>query len=197
MTGEDRDPEVYGALFERALLLAVDLHRGQLRKGTRVPYITHPLAVASLVGEAGGSEQEVAAALLHDAAEDAGGHETLARIRASCGDLVAEVVAGCTDAWVEPKPPWRERKEAFLARLESAPGSVLLVTAADKLHNARSIVRDLAEAGPDALWSRFRAGREGTLWYYGAVVEVLTRRNASARLVPPLEHVVRAMSRLG
>lgn len=180
----------------RALALAHELHRGQLRKGTRVPYVTHPLAVASLVAEAGGGEPEIAAALLHDAVEDGGGQEALARIRAEVGPEVAAIVEGCTDTDETPKPPWRPRKEAYLASLRTASPSVLLVSAADKLHNARAIVDDLREVGADALFARFTGGREGTLWYYRALLETYRDRGAPPRIVDRLSAEVEAMARL-
>jgi (p)ppGpp synthase/HD superfamily hydrolase len=186
----------YGPLFERALTLAVELHRGQVRKGTDVPYVTHLLAVASLVGEASGSEAEVAAALLHDAVEDAGGRETLERIRDEIGEDVAAIVEGCSDADRTPKPPWRGRKEAYVEHLRRAPESVVLVSCADKLHNARAIVDDLLAVGPERLFARFRGGREGTLWYYRALLPVYRERRAPLRLLERLEAEVEAMERL-
>ena len=162
----------YGEKFENALLYAARLHREQTRKGTGVPYVTHLLAVAAIVGEGGGSEEEVIAALLHDAPEDAGGEARLEEIRAQFGDAVAGIVAGCSDTYETPKPPWRERKEAHIAHLAEASPSVRLVSAADKLHNARSVLADYRALG-DALWDRFNGGRDGTLWYYRAVADAL------------------------
>jgi (p)ppGpp synthase/HD superfamily hydrolase len=162
----------YGEKLEHALLYASRLHRDQLRKGTGIPYITHLLAVASIVGENGGTEDEVVAALLHDAPEDRGGEATLDDIRARFGDEVAQIVDGCTDTYEVPKPPWHERKERYLAHLSSAPASVRLVSSADKLHNARAILSDYRVLGED-LWERFKGGKEGTLWYYRAIAETL------------------------
>jgi (p)ppGpp synthase/HD superfamily hydrolase len=162
----------YGEKFEHALLYASRLHRDQVRKGTSTPYITHLLAVASIVGENGGTEDEVVAALLHDAPEDRGGEATLQEIRDQFGDGVAEIVDGCTDTYETPKPPWRERKERYLAHLAGASGSVRLVSSADKLHNARTVLSDYRLLGED-LWTRFNGKKEGTLWYYRAVVDVL------------------------
>ena len=180
--------------FEAALVFAARLHAGQLRKGTPVPYIAHLLAVASLVLEQGGDEDEAIAALLHDAAEDQGGAATLAEIRRRFGDAVADIVAACTDAWTTPKPPWRGRKEAYLARLPHASAAAHLVSAADKLHNARTILADYRRLG-EALWSRFDGGREGTLWYYGALVEAL-RAAGPTPLVEELERIVTEIERL-
>lgn len=162
----------YTEKFEDALRYAASLHRDQTRKGTGTPYVTHLLAVAAIVGENGGMEDEAIAGLLHDAPEDAGGEARLEEIRARFGDAVADIVAGCTDTYEDPKPPWRERKEAYLDHLAEAPAPVRLVSAADKLHNARSVLADYRSAGED-LWGRFNGGREGTLWYYQAVADAL------------------------
>jgi (p)ppGpp synthase/HD superfamily hydrolase len=162
----------YTEKFDRALLHTANLHRDQTRKGTGVPYVTHLLAVAAIVGENDGTEDEVIAALLHDTPEDAGGEAQLAEIRTRFGDGVADIVAGCTDTYEDPKPPWRARKEAYLGHLAEAPSSVRLVSAADKLHNARSVLSDYRAVGED-LWDRFNGGRDGTLWYYRAVADTL------------------------
>ena len=160
--------------FIDALTQAAQLHRRQLRKGTEIPYMAHVLAVAGIVLEHGGSETEAIAALLHDAVEDQGGQPVLDWIRRRFGDDVAAIVAGCTDAYVEPKPPWQQRKEAYLEYLRdpATSASIRLVSAADKLHNVRSIRSDYRRLGED-LWKRFSGGREGTLWYYRAVVAAL------------------------
>jgi len=174
--------------FFGALDYAARLHAAQTRKGSGVPYVAHLLAVAALVIESGGDEDESIAALLHDAVEDQGGTATAAEIRRRFGDRVAEIVEGCSDTDVIPKPPWRPRKEAHLAHLRVASPSVLLVCAADKLHNARSILDEYRRQG-DALWVRFKGGRDGTLWYYGASLAVLKERSANG-LVEELERVV-------
>ena len=176
----------YGEKFEEALPYAARLHRDQVRKGTSTPYITHLLAVASIVGENDGTEDEVVAALLHDAPEDQGGEERLGEIRARFGGEVAEIVDGCTDTYETPKPPWRERKERYLAHLEDASGSVRLVSSADKLHNARAVLSDYRLVGED-LWTRFNGGKEGTLWYYRAVVDTL---RGDGPVVEDLDRVV-------
>jgi (p)ppGpp synthase/HD superfamily hydrolase len=161
--------------FDAALLLASELHRGQRRKGTTIPYMSHLLSVACLIMEDGGTEDEAIAGLLHDAVEDQGGRPTLVRIEAEFGSDVAHLVELASDTDVIPKPPWRARKEAYVQHLEEAPPAALRVSAADKLHNARSIVRDLRSLG-DQLWSRFSAGPSEQLWYYRSLVEVLSRR---------------------
>ena len=180
--------------FEEALTFATRLHAGQSRKGTAIPYIAHLLAVASLVLEHDANEDEAIAALLHDAVEDQGGRVTLEEIRHRFGDRVAEIVEGCTDAWTTPKPPWRERKEAFLAHLPGATTSVRLVSAADKLHNARTILSDYRALG-ESLWSRFHGGKEGTLWYYRSLAEVF-RATGPAPLAEELDRVVSEIERL-
>lgn len=154
--------------YDEALCYAHDLHRSQTRKGTSIPYIAHLLTVSALVIEHGGDEEQAIAALLHDAAEDQGGPSVLEVIRARFGDGVASIVADCTDAWTDPKPKWRPRKEAYLAKLPQAPVRSLLVSLADKTHNAEAIMLDYQQLG-DALWPRFNGGAEGTRWYYGAL----------------------------
>ena len=164
--------------FADALAYACQVHHGQRRKGTGIPYIAHILGVAALALEYGADEEEAIAALLHDAAEDGGGEATLAEIRARFGDVVGDIVLGCSDSLVEDpedKLPWQERKENYLAHLENASASVCLVSAADKLHNVRSIIRDYHEHG-DAIWDRFQGRRDGTLWYYETVADTLIRR---------------------
>lgn len=160
------------------MVYAHQVHQNQRRKGTGIPYIAHILGVAALAIEYGATEDEAIGALLHDAAEDGGGEATLAEIRARFGDAVADIVLGCSDSLVEDpeeKLPWRERKENYLAHLEHASASVCLVSAADKLHNVRSIMRDYREHGED-IWERFQGRRDGTLWYYETVADTLLRR---------------------
>lgn len=144
--------------FRSALDCAFELHATQRRKagGPGVPYVGHLLGVCSLVIEDGGSEDEAIAALLHDAVEDQGGQPTLDQIRSRFGQPVAYIVDHFTDTDVIPKPPWRERKETYIARLNE-PGTtagILRVVAADKLHNARAILDDYRRYG-DRLWERF------------------------------------------
>ncbi len=157
--------------FDDALAFAARLHRAQTRKGTAIPYVSHLLAVCSLVLENGGDEDAAIGALLHDAAEDQGGRATLDVIRARYGEAVATIVADCTDAWGEPKPPWRERKEAYIAALPGKADASLLVSLADKTHNISAIASDYRVLG-EALWPRFTGKREGTLWYYRSLADV-------------------------
>ncbi|MCA1715485.1 MAG: HD domain-containing protein [Actinobacteria bacterium] len=184
----------YGERFEEALLYAARLHRDQTRKGTEVPYVTHLLAVAAIVGENDGTEDEVVAALLHDAPEDRGGKKRLEEIRARFGEEVAEIVDGCTDTYEDPKPEWRPRKEAYIAQVAKASPSVRLVSAADKLHNARSILTNLRAVG-DELWGRFTGGKEGTLWYYRALVEAYAGAGSNP-VVDELDRVMREIEAL-
>jgi (p)ppGpp synthase/HD superfamily hydrolase len=180
---------VLGDRFRRALVFAFDLHGGQVRKGSKgIPYIGHLLGVTSIVIEDGGDEDEAIAALLHDGPEDQGGRATLERIRNEFGDRVAGIVEGCNDTLHNPQPPWRERKEAYLAHLEEAPDEVLRVSLADKLHNARAILSDYREVG-EGLWSRFNGTREESLWYYRSLVEIFVRRY-SGPLAEELETTV-------
>lgn len=162
----------YSRQLAEAFALALDLHQDQCRKGSDVPYVTHLMAVASIVGEYAGTEAQVIAALLHDAVEDQGGPKTLERIRATFGDAVAEYVSACSDTDAHPKPPWRDRKADFLAQLAHAKPEVKLIVAADKLHNARCMTNDLHLLG-NGVWKRFTGGRDGTLWYMGEAVRAL------------------------
>ncbi len=180
--------------FESALLLASQLHAGQLRKGTGVPYIAHLMGVAALVLEAGGDEDLAIAALLHDAVEDQGGKPTLEKIRQQFGNRVAAIVEGCTDADTIPKPPWRQRKEKYIAHVRTASPEIRLVSAADKLHNARAVLADYRIEGED-LWPRFNGGREGTLWYYRALVRAF-RMAGTNQVVEELARVVDELDRL-
>ena len=179
--------------FEEALVFATQLHAKQTRKGTAIPYIAHLLAVASMVITHGGNEDEAIAALLHDAVEDQGGRPTLKRIRGRFGEKVASIVAGCTDAYVEPKPPWKERKEKYLAHLRSASRSVKLVAAADKLDNLRAIIADHRTYGV-AIWRRFNAGKDDQKWFYRGCVAAL--KGCPKSIYTELKAAVRQLERL-
>ncbi len=189
-----RNTVPYSERFEDALVFAHRLHREQTRKGSRTPYVTHLLAVAAIVGENGGDEDQVIAALLHDAVEDQGGTATAAAIEQRYGARVSTLVRWCSDSLETLKPPWRKRKEAFLDQLDAAPEEALLVVLADKIHNAWSIVADLETDGDD-VWARFRGGRDGTLWYYRSAASVL-RTRSSSRLVRVLDRLVARMEKL-
>lgn len=157
--------------YQAALSRAFQLHQGQYRKGSRIPYLTHLLSVSALVMENNGDEDQAIAALLHDAVEDQGGRPTLESIKRQFGERVADIVEGCSDGYAQPKPPWKGRKTAYLTKLRSSDNSILLVSLADKVHNARSILIDLKN-GEDSVWDKFKGGKEGTLWYYRSLVEI-------------------------
>ncbi len=174
--------------FTEALVYATELHANQKRKGGKVPYISHLLTVASVVLEYGGNEDEAIAALLHDAVEDQGGPATREVIRQKFGENVAAIVDGCTDSDVTPKPPWRPCKEEYINHIPTASASVRLVSAADKLHNAWSILKDYRIEG-ETVWNKFNGGKAGTLWYYRALVSAF-RQVESHPLVDELDRVV-------
>ena len=163
------NPQVLDARFEQALVYAFHLHSGQTRKQSQVPYIAHLLGVTAIVLEDGGSEDEAIAALLHDAVEDQGGLETLEKIRMRFGSNVADLVLALSDSFTQPKPPWRERKRAYLESIPGANPSEIRISLADKVYNARSILRDLRLEG-EQVWSRFNGGKDGTLWYYQQLI---------------------------
>jgi (p)ppGpp synthase/HD superfamily hydrolase len=178
-----------GPRFESAFALAAELHADQRRKGTEIPYIAHLMGVASLVLDDGGDEDEAIAALLHDAVEDQGGRDTLRRVRRQFGGRVADIVAACSDTDVTPKPPWRERKEAYIAHLRdpALPAGTVRVSLADKLHNSRAILFDL-RAGRD-VFARFNAGREDQHWYYHELANTFADVSDSP-MAAELRHVV-------
>ena len=182
--------------FEGALLYASVLHASQRRKGTNIPYFAHLISVAAIALEHGANEDEAIAALLHDSVEDAGGKNRLEDILGRYGSTVAEIVSGCTDSDATPKPPWRARKEAYIAHLKNASPSIRLVSAADKLHNSRSILMDYRTHG-ESVWTRFRGGgeRDGTLWYYRALVDAF-REFGSTPLLEELDRTVTELEKL-
>jgi len=197
--------------FDDALRYAADAHRFQKRKSApsvggrpkplQIPYIGHLIGVASIVIDAGGSEDEAIAAVLHDAPEDQGGRSRLDDISAVFGERVAEIVLGCTDSLAtDPgqKAPWRQRKERYIAHLKASTDlSVYLVSAADKCHNARATARDLAFASdPQEVWSKFNPGRDGTLWFYRSLVDVFLSGPPDDRrdlIVSDLQRAVKEM----
>ncbi|HEX6907819.1 MAG TPA: HD domain-containing protein [Terriglobales bacterium] len=185
--GEPPDP-MLDQRFLEGLAYATKLHAQQARKGTRVPYVAHLLGVASIVLAEGGDEDMAIAALLHDAVEDQGGKPTLREIERRFGRRVATLVEACTDADSIPKPPWKDRKERYIAAVRHEPADARLISAADKLHNARDILADYRQHGEE-VWKRFRGGREGTLWYYRALVDAF-RAAGGNRLVDELDRVV-------
>ncbi|OBG87756.1 phosphohydrolase [Mycobacterium sp. E136] len=182
-----------GPNFHEALGFAAELHRTQTRKASEVPYVGHLLSVAGLVIEADGTETEAIAALLHDAAEDQGGDATLATIEERFGPEVAGIVEECSDTVVTPKPPWRERKQNYIEHLNTASDSTIRVSMADKLDNARAILRDLRRFGPK-VWQRFTTDDPHEhLWYYRSLLEVYRRRSDSW-LVDELSRVIETLA---
>jgi (p)ppGpp synthase/HD superfamily hydrolase len=168
-------PPRLGPRLQRAFRYAAEKHAGQTRKQTAVPYLSHLMAVASLVLEAGGDEDMAIAALLHDVVEDCGGLPRLREVRKLFGARVAKTVEGCTDSFGEPKPEWIERKKDYLREVKHADADTRLVSAADKLHNVRTILADYRQDG-EAVWTRFNGKKEGTLWYYRALSNEYRRR---------------------
>jgi (p)ppGpp synthase/HD superfamily hydrolase len=185
--------------FDRALLYATHVHGGQVRKGTSTPYIAHLLAVAATVLEYDGSEDMAIAALLHDAVEDQGGAVRLADIRNRFGNHVADIVHACSDsvantAGGQPKEDWRIRKTRYLEHLRLVDDYTLWVSLSDKVHNARSILRDLRkrEIGPK-VFDRFMVPKEDTLWYYGELAKMFKDRLPGQQLAEELSAIVDAL----
>jgi (p)ppGpp synthase/HD superfamily hydrolase len=187
-----------GTRFIDALTYAADLHKTQARKGTEVPYVSHLLAVASLVLEHGGDEDTTIAALLHDAVEDQGGEPILREIASRFGARVAGIVSACSDTDATPKPPWKARKAAYIHSIAHKDDAALLVSLADKVHNARCILRDYRVVG-ESVWQRFTGGREGQLWYYKELRDAFRRRTPTTlwreldQTVNDLESLMSAM----
>ncbi len=179
--------------FDDAVRYAREVHAGQARKGTDIPYLGHLIGVPSIVLDDGGTEDEAIAALLHDAAEDHGGRERLENIRAHFGDAVAAIVAYCTDSWETTKRPWIERKRAYVEHAYKLGPSSLRVSAADKVHNAYAILRDLRNSG-EKVWERFSAGPDDVMDYYESLVRAF-RKAGGGRLVDELDRIVRGIRR--
>jgi (p)ppGpp synthase/HD superfamily hydrolase len=186
-------PPKLGPRLQRAFRYAAEKHAGQTRKQTAVPYLSHLMAVASLVLEAGGDEEMATAALLHDVVEDCGGMPRLREIRKQFGSRVAKIVEGCTDSFGEPKREWIERKKDYLREVKQADAETRLVSASDKLHNVRTILADYRLDGEN-IWTRFSGKKEGTLWYYRALSDEYRRRNPN-RITRELEIAVAELER--
>ena len=184
-----------GEQFIDAVGFAVRLHATQVRKQSGAPYVSHLLRVAGIVLEHGADEEQAVAAMLHDAIEDQGGPVAYAQIRDRFGQRVADLVAECSDTDQTPKPPWRTRKEAYLARLPHRSAVAQRISAADKLDNVRALIAAYRVSG-ETLWEHFRGGRDGTLWYHRSVVDVLQKTlpgplvDELACAVAELEHLV-------
>ena len=185
-------PPKLGPRLQRAFRYAAEKHAGQTRKQTAVPYLSHLMAVASLVLEAGGDEEMAIAALLHDVVEDCGGMPRLREIRKQFGERVARIVEGCTDSFGEPKAEWMQRKKNYLNEVKRADIDTRLVSAADKLHNVRTILADYRQDG-EAIWSRFSGKKDGTLWYYRALSSEY--RRSPNRVTRELEIAVAELER--
>ena len=180
--------------FETALKYAFQLHKDQHRKQSQIPYVSHLLAVTAIVLENGGTENQAIAALLHDAVEDQGGYDTLKEITERFGKEVAEIVEGCSDSFTDPKPDWKKRKSEYLIKIKESPDSTMLVSLADKVHNARSILKDLKSSQKD-VWGKFKGGKDGTLWYYQSLVEIF-RNSSFSSLSAELQDLVAEIAAL-
>ncbi|HEU4693345.1 MAG TPA: HD domain-containing protein [Vicinamibacterales bacterium] len=179
--------------FDEAVRYAREVHASQTRKGTDTPYIGHLIGVSSIVLDDGGTEDEAISALLHDAPEDHGGRERLDDIRGRFGEGVAAIVADCTDSWETPTRPWSERKKAYVERASTLGPSSLRVSAADKVHNAYAILRDLRNMG-ERVWERFNAGPDDVMDYYESLVRAY-RKAGGGSLVDELDRIVRGIRR--
>lgn len=193
---------VVGKRFREALVWSAELHEDQLRKGGGVPYVAHLLGVASIVLEHGGDENQAIAALLHDALEDQAHKMSTGEIRARFGGQVEQIVDACTDGDPEEQldrnqERWYARKRKYIAAIPAKPEEAIIVSMADKLYNARAILEDYRAIG-ESLWPRFTTGREGTLWYYRAMVDAFESFGHDrlwgelSRTVSELENLVNA-----
>ena len=191
-----KTPHVYlTERFFKALEYATNAHKEEVRKSTNIAYISHPFGVAALVLEAGGDEDQAIAGLLHDVAENCGGEVRLTEIAQLFGERVSGIVRGCSDSLVsdeEEKSPWRERKQNHLNHLKAANKDILLVTAADKTHNARAIATDIQGIG-DEVWKRFNSDKQHIIWYYNSVYAVLADAQITSNLLNPLKTAISIM----
>lgn len=187
-------PPYLGPRLQKAFRYAAEQHAGQTRKQTAVPYLSHLMAVTSLVLEGGGEEDLAIAALLHDVVEDCGGTPRLREVRRMFGARVSKIVEGCTDSFSDPKLPWMVRKTEYLKRLKHEDAETRLVSASDKLHNVRTVIADYRRDG-ESIWKRFSGKREGTLWYYRALNEEFQRRKAN-RITRELAMAVRELDKM-
>lgn len=179
--------------FDDAFRYAREVHAGQSRKGTTLPYFGHLMGVASIVLDDGGTEDEAIGGLLHDAAEDHGGRERLEDIRLRFGDAVAKIVEDCTDSWDTPKRPWLERTRAYAEQARYLTASSLRVSAADKVHNTYALLRDLRNDG-ERVWDRFNAKPDDVLAYYQSLIRAF-REAGGGKLVEELDRIVKGIER--
>lgn len=192
MSDHKKNQTTLGPRFEEALLFANRIHSEQKRKDSGAPYLAHALGVTALVLEDGGTEEEAIGALLHDAAEDQGGEKILAEIREKFGPKLEQIVRECSDTLVSPKPPWKGRKEYHLSGLKTALPETIRIMQADKVYNARNLQRSLIEHGSQT-WQNFKGGREGTLWYFHQMYDLLSQTRSGylmmefARLIDLIE----------
>jgi (p)ppGpp synthase/HD superfamily hydrolase len=176
-----------------ALQYAAELHAHQCMKGGSIPYMAHILGVTSITLLYGGDEESAVVALLHDSLEDT--PATKEDLAERFGPRIADLVESLSDTDVQPKPPWKERKEEHLKKLPSADDTALFVYAADKLQNARAILKDY-RVRREELWSRFNGGKEGTLWYYRECLKIFRQRNVNPELVAEVERTLIELDRL-
>jgi len=184
--------------FDHALLFAAQVHRNQGRKKSGVPYISHLLGVAAIVLDYGGDEDMGIAALLHDAAEDHGGKAMLAVISQMFGPRVAKIVDGCTDSYGDEgknKPKWYPRKLRYIRRMRHEDADTRFVSAADKLYNARAILRDVRQYG-DSAFGSFSAPKAKVLWYYRSLVREYRAAGVTHQLKPLLDDYDRVVTEL-
>jgi (p)ppGpp synthase/HD superfamily hydrolase len=193
MAAQEAPMTTLSARFDDAFGYAREVHAAQTRKGSGAPYLGHLMGVASIVLDDGGGEDEAIAALLHDAAEDHGGRVRLQDILTRFGEPVARIVEDCTDSWETPKRPWMERKLAYVDHARRLPAPSLRVSAADKVHNAYAILRDLRNSG-ERVWDRFNAGPDDVMAYYAGLVRSYNEAGGG-RLVDELERIVRGIER--
>jgi (p)ppGpp synthase/HD superfamily hydrolase len=191
--GSPKPPHL-GIRLQKAFRYAAEKHAGQTRKQTAVPYLSHLMAVTSLVLEGGGDEDMAIAALLHDVVEDCGGTPRLREVRKMFGTRVAKIVEGCTDSFSDPKLPWIVRKKEYLKRLKREDAETRLVSASDKLHNVCTVIADYRQDG-ESIWKRFSGKREGTLWYYRALNDEFQRRTSN-RITRELAIAVRKLEKM-
>ena len=191
-------PHVYlSEKFFQAMAYATEAHKTQVRKSTNIAYISHPFGVAALIIEAGGDEDQAIAGLLHDVAEDCGGEPRLTEIAELFGERVAKIVRGCSDSLVadeKDKAPWKVRKQTHLDHLKSTDADILIVTAADKTHNARAIATDIQSIG-DEVWERFNATEADILWYYDSMYAALRQSGVTSKLLNPLKAAISVMQK--
>lgn len=193
---EQLPPSIYlSDRFFEAMKYATEWHKDQVRKSTDITYICHPFGVAALVLEAGGDEDQAIGGLLHDVAEDCGGELRLAEIKELFGDRVEKIVRGCSDSLVAndaDKADWKIRKQTHIDHLKEADADILLVTAADKTHNARAIATDLQATG-EGMWERFNSDKNQIHWYYNEVYQVLETGGVTSQLLKPLHSAILVM----